>query len=343
MTRWTAGRATTPLYGGDGSDVYAFGRGSGHDYVVNLDNDAVGLQADTILLGAGIAPADVAVRVIGSATLQLVINDSSDTLTVNDYFAVDGTSKNLVENIQFADGTVWNVATLKAKVLLPTAGNDSISGYSSNDTLVGNEGSDQLSGYAGDDVLEGGIGADQLDGGEGNDLLKGGDHNDRLDGGWGTFGNDTLDGGAGDDALFGDRGSDVYLFGKGSGLDTINNGDNVAGGLGDSIVLGAGITPSDVTLTQDAWFNLVITLNETSERLTVMRYFESDGATGNTVGSLKFADGTNWNYAAVKSRLTPAPGISVAGTAAAENIVGGIGADTLSGAAGNDTLMGAGG
>jgi len=39
-------------------------------------------------------------------------------------------------------------------------------------------------------------------------------------------GKDRLDGGAGDDYLAGGDGADTYIFGKGSGHDTILNSDN---------------------------------------------------------------------------------------------------------------------
>lgn len=71
------------------------------------------------------------------------------------------------------------------------------------------DGADQLFGGNGTDQLFGGAGADLLDGGNGRDVLSGG------------LGNDRLIGGRGDDELHGGRGADAFVFGAGSGGDTI--------------------------------------------------------------------------------------------------------------------------
>lgn len=40
------------MSGGNGADTYLFGFGSGQDTINNGDVDAVGVNADTVLLGA---------------------------------------------------------------------------------------------------------------------------------------------------------------------------------------------------------------------------------------------------------------------------------------------------
>ncbi|WP_281286181.1 calcium-binding protein, partial [Methylibium rhizosphaerae] len=166
---------------------------------------------------------------------------TEDRLTINSYFVTDGTSQHAVETIRFADGSSWSIADVKARVIVPTGGDDTVTGYATNDALGGAEGNDTLNGMAGDDTIDGGDGRDTLNGGDGNDTLQGGVGADALNGG---NGNDTLEGGAGNDTLSGDAGADTYLFGLGSGQDTINNYDSDAPGTNaDTIVLGAGITP----------------------------------------------------------------------------------------------------
>jgi Ca2+-binding RTX toxin-like protein len=64
------------------------------------------------------------------------------------------------------------------------------------ETVVPTEGDDTLSGGTGNDILFGGGGNDSLSGGAGNDTLLGGDGNDTLIGGTGA---DVLDGGTGID------------------------------------------------------------------------------------------------------------------------------------------------
>jgi Ca2+-binding RTX toxin-like protein len=70
-------------------------------------------------------------------------------------------------------------------------GNDTITGTSQADHLVGEVGNDRLTGYDGADLLTGGAGNDRLSGGDGDD---------------------TLQGGAGRDVLTGDGGADVFAF-----------------------------------------------------------------------------------------------------------------------------------
>uniref|UniRef100_UPI00248270C9 calcium-binding protein n=1 Tax=Methylibium rhizosphaerae TaxID=2570323 RepID=UPI00248270C9 len=170
----------------------------------------LGTNADTIVLGAGITPADVTLT-RWYDDLVISINGTDDRLTVPGYFYNDGTSVYAVEAIRFADGTSWNYATTKSKVSTATTpAGATFNGTASADSVVGTQGNDTLRGDAG---------------------------------------NDTLDGGAGNDTLDGGTGNDTYLFGRGSGKDTINSYDTTAGKL-DVVQLGAGITAADVVLTR---------------------------------------------------------------------------------------------
>ena len=345
--RLDGGAGNDQLYGGNGADTYLFGRGSGSDTIYNQDHDAVGVQADTILLGAGIGTGDVALRRYDS-DLYLYINGTRDQLRVRHYFVSDGASSYAVENIKFADGTVWDVAMVKGKVTVGTSGNDYLYGYAGNDTLDGEGGNDYLYGYGGNDTLSGGSGVDGLFGGSGDDTLNGGTGNDTLFGGagndtlnggagydrlWGNNGADRLDGGAGNDQLYGGNGADTYLFGRGSGSDTIYNQDHDAVGVqADTILLGAGIGTGDVALRRyDS--DLYLYINGTRDQLRVRHYFVSDGASSYAVENIKFADGTVWDVAMVKGKVT-------VGTSGNDYLYGYAGNDTLDGEGGNDYLYG---
>ena len=345
------------LNGGTGADTYVFGKGSGQDTVYNYDGEAVGTNADTILLGTGIATTGVTL-IRSSDDLIISLNGSDDSLRVQSYFYTDGASSYVVENLKFADGTVWDVATIKTKVLTATVGNDTLTGYATNDIINAGDGNDTVYGQAGDDVLDGGTGVDNVQGGEGNDTVKGGTGNDTLYGGngndslqgnehndnlSGNEGNDTLDGGTGNDYLNGGTGADTYVFGKGSGQDTVYNYDGEAVGTNaDTILLGTGIATTGVTLIRSS-DDLIISLNGSDDSLRVQSYFYTDGASSYVVENLKFADGTVWNYATVKANLstaTPPASITVNGAAANEALTGGLGNDTVYGNDGNDTLDG---
>src|SRR5450830_1649362 len=328
--------------GGTGADVYLFGKGSGQDTVYNYDGDAVGTNADTILLGAGIVPAGVTLSRSGD-DLLLVLNGSDDSLRVQSWFNADGASAYAVDSIAFADGTVWNGATVKAKVLASTAANDTLTGYAGADSLDGGAGGDNLQAGDGNDTVRGGIGQDTVYGGAGNDNVQGNEGNDTV---YGDAGNDTVDGGSGNDYVSGGAGADVYVFGKGGGQDTVYNYDSDATGTNaDTILLGAGIVPAGVTLTRTG-DDLIVALNGSDDSLRVQSYFNSDGASKYVVEALKFADGTTWDYAAVKAKLvtvTPVASVTVNGTVASELLAGGAGNDTLNGQGGNDTLDGSSG
>jgi len=68
--------------------------------------------------------------------------------------------------------------------------------------------------------------------------------------------------------LLGGTGNDAYLFGLGSGQDTIAGEDSVSGAL-DAIVMAPGVAPADVALTRDGE-DLVLSINSASDT-TIIR------------------------------------------------------------------------
>ena len=108
-----------------------------------------------------------------------------------------------------------SAAALAALALAPFAAARVIVGTAGDDTLAGTERRDFVYGRAGADTIAGNGGSDLLFGQRGNDTVSGDDGRDLL---WGATGNDTLQGGAGPDflhagwgadALEGDAGNDV--------------------------------------------------------------------------------------------------------------------------------------
>jgi len=146
------------IEGGAGGDTYLFGRNSGNDTIVDRADKSIPNNLDTILLGAGITPADVTIKRPSfqqSSNLLLSIAGSNNVLIVENglYQGYDGSFSNAVEKIQFADGTSWDFETIKMKILQGTNGNDLLYGYlNSNDTLDGGEGDDRLEGATGSDT-----------------------------------------------------------------------------------------------------------------------------------------------------------------------------------------------
>lgn len=116
------------------------------------------------------------------------------------------------------------VPAASAKVIVGTAGDD---------TLVGTDRRDFIHGKAGNDTLAGNGGSDLLFGGRGHDTVSG---DDGRDFGWGGPGNDTLEGGAHGDVLYAGHGVDTLEGGGGN--DRAYAGEN--DGSPDVVDCGAG-------------------------------------------------------------------------------------------------------
>ncbi|WP_294245168.1 calcium-binding protein [Propionivibrio sp.] len=341
------GLGVDTLDGGLGNDTYLFNRGDGVDVIRHYDT-TVGKQ-DVIAFGAGIRPQDVVLERRQNGSYQGVNLafkvQADDNVSWDNWITLEnvfypGYNGGAIEQVRFADGTVWSWDEIKAKLIVATDGNDVILGYGGNDTLAGGSGADTLEGLDGDDTLDGGTGNDtllggtgddQLLGGEGNDslfgdlqyspiyntnlgaggndVLSGGAGDDTLDGGGG---NDTLDGGSGNDVLKGGSGNDIYLFGRQQGADRIIEGDGSTNGGTDEIVLAAGILPGAVALYRSsdrldpynlptAPDDLVLVLDGNGAELWIQDFFNS--AAEQRVESIRFADGTVWNAAEITSRI----------------------------------------
>lgn len=150
--RLIGGPGNDTLSGGAGNDVFEFGLGGGVDTVDALDH---GLgRLDVIELGAGITPASISLRRerVGSDDLVLQIN-ASESLRIKSFFALDeGLGATGVQQLRFADGSVWSTQELRVRALLGGAGPDQLLGYASDDLLVGRGGDDKLDGGTGSDV-----------------------------------------------------------------------------------------------------------------------------------------------------------------------------------------------
>jgi hypothetical protein len=88
------GAGNDTLNGGSGDDVYQFTTGAGRDVID--DSDGV----DTLAFGTGVQAANVAVTRDG-ASLVLTVN-AQDSVRIN-----NTTGNNAVDQVKFADGTVW--------------------------------------------------------------------------------------------------------------------------------------------------------------------------------------------------------------------------------------------
>jgi Ca2+-binding RTX toxin-like protein len=324
------------LDGGSGNDTYLFGIGSGQDRV--FEYDATPGNLDTIQLGNGIAPTDVTIS-RGISDLTIKINGTTDQLTLPYWFASDAGK---IEQVKFADSTLWDVAALLANLTdrAATDGNDYLTGDSGANTLSGLKGNDiYLVDHTGDTVKEKqNEGYDTVEAEityklaanienltlTGNAAINGSGNalNNRIKG---NSADNILNGGVGDDFLDGGSGNDTYMFGIGSGHDSVDDNDANPGNL-DTIQLGNGIAATDVTIRRDI-FNLTIKINETTDQLTLSDWFTSDA---DKIEQVKFADGTLWDVEALLANL-----VDLA-TDGDDYLAGDSGANTLRGLKGND-------
>lgn len=305
-----AGPGQDTLDGGRGNDVYVLGRNTGQATI--KDNDWAFPATDVIRVEAGIVPGEVrAIR--DGVDLVLRVIGTSTELRLHWWFNEGFGYEYQVQGVEFTDGTVWTIDTLRDLVTRGTTGSDSITGFGTPDLLRGLGGDDTLAGAGGDDRLEGGTG---------NDVL------------YGENGNDTLVGGPGDDTLDGGLDSDTYQFARGFGHDTIYDNDWWRPSA-DRIVFEAGVKPKDVIGVRDG-SDLVLRLSGGTDEVRLHGWFASGVDYAYQVGEVRFANGTVWD-------LTHLQQMVLQGTPGADTINGYDSPDTLNGFAGNDFLFAWGG
>ncbi len=211
---------------------------------------------------------------------------------------------------------------------------DSIDGGDGNDQIDGQGGDDSINGGDGGDLIAGGLGNDIVNGGTGDDALYGEEGNDTLLGG---AGDDSLNGGLGDDTLTGGQGNDTYIFNRGDGQDLIlENGNSDAI---DILQFGANIRPSNVTISRVGSNDLLFSINDSTDQITVQGYYTD---VANRIEQVRFSDGSLLTSADFND--LPINGTAgddtITGTHFAEHINGLAGNDVIDGADGDDTLDG---
>ncbi|NJK39212.1 MAG: tandem-95 repeat protein [Oscillatoriales cyanobacterium RM2_1_1] len=282
------------LNGGEADDNVRGGKDN--DLVLGeLGNDTLlGEEGDDTIFGGTFNEADAPVRDADGADL-IFGGGGNDRIDGNegDDQIIAGEGNDTAFGGQDND-FLWGEAG--DDFLLGDNGNDTLCGNAGNDTLRGdpiddgdspavgaNGQQDKLYGGEGDDLLFGDEGRDELCGNEDNDTLFGGKDDDIA---WGGEGNDSLLGDEGNDTLVGGEGADTLIGGEGADLFVFFSGDS--GNLirdfeleQDQIVLGDGLTFSQLTLTDDGRGNtnilvgdqLLVTLSEVAvDDLTADRF-----------------------------------------------------------------------
>ena len=290
------GTGNDALSGGDGDDIYRFALGDGQDTIVDAYSGGSAGGTDAIEFASGIAPGDVVVSQLANGT-DLVLTVGGNSITVQKTLSE---SDNRIEQVRFADGTIWTHAELVTRSTIATSGDDTFFGSYDADTLEGGAGNDTLRARTGNDVLIGGIGNDVLSGGGGND---------------------------------------TYRFALGDGQDIIVDTYSGGGSGGtDTVEFAAGIAPTDVVVSQFAngtdlglsvggnSITIQKTLNESDNRIEQVRF--ADGTIWTHAELV------------TKSTVPTSGNDTFYGSYDADSLTGGGGNDVLSGGSGNDILSG---
>ena len=127
-------------------------------------------------------------------------------------------------------------------------------------------------------------------------LLTGNAAANTLTGGAGA---DTLDGGLGTDLLVGGTAGDSYAFGRGHGVDTVQENDASAGVV-DRVLFGSGIASTDISFVR-ATNNLEARLNGSADKLVLKDWYLG---TAYQVEQFQFADGSTLSAAQAQGMAT---------------------------------------
>jgi Ca2+-binding RTX toxin-like protein len=326
------------LAGGAGNDLYLIGPGDDLDVIVEAPDGGI----DTIRASRNVQLPDHIERLELVEPLLFVVSNSNPlgSLVLSRHQPVDQHGHPLGPN---------GLGNAISNTLIGTGGGNRLDGGLGADTLIGGQGDDTyVVDHADDVVVEGlGEGHDTIHssvsttvsthvedlfllgtasitatGNARNNLLRGNDADN------------VLDGGAGADSLQGGGGADTYLFGRGSGQDSLD--DFSAHGEIDTIQFALDVAPSEVEVYRRD-DSLVLVISGTTDELTIQSFFDSPGFDQK---QLRFVDGTVWNDSELRGRAVQVGVGTIVGTTGSDTLTGGVGYDTLIGGTGDDVLSG---
>jgi Ca2+-binding RTX toxin-like protein len=275
------------LYGTNGPDLFdgkgggdvEIGRGGGDTFIFNAgygyleinEADYSSAPDNVLQLGAGINEASVTVKAAAYG-LSLVLTDG----IAGDQITIDGMLSNPltdgVQQVEFADGTVWTGQQLIQMETTGTPGNDTL---------------------------------------------------------YGTSGPNLFDGKGGNDLEIGRGGGDTFAFNAGYGQLEIQEYDP-SNAPDNTLLLGAGISESSISVTSGYWGDLVLTDGISGDQITLDGMLTSPLS---GVQQVQFADGTVWTAQQLYQMET-------IGTPGNDTLRGTPDANVFDGKGGNDLEVG---
>ena len=306
----SGGNGTDTIIGGKGNDIIDGGTDI-DTFIWNLGDNLDTISAtniDILQFGEGISKDDLTFRCEGNNLRIIVNNDETQGIILVNFFY---SNTNKLNDIRFADGSTFNLATSGLTLDQHFSSRDTISGTDYDDTI------NAQNAYS--VTINAGNGSDDITAGDGNDTINAGNGNNIIRGG---KGNDTLNAGSG---------NDTYFYNLGDGFDTISDTSG-----NDKIIFGTGILPEDLTFTQNG-YSLIITIKgDTSQGINILNYYN-----GNPLEELHFADGSVKLLPQMDITLQQGNGNeTISGTNSHETIYGNGGNDTINGDYGNDVIIG---
>ena len=143
-------------YDGKGGDDYAQGQGGGDTFIfdpgygqLTINEQDGGTVANRLAFGAGIDPSDVSISISGN---NLVLTDGTVGDQVNLENMASGSNYG-VQEVTFADGTVWTRSTIAQMLATGTSGNDTLSSIDPGQTYDGKGGNDYAQGKGAGDTF----------------------------------------------------------------------------------------------------------------------------------------------------------------------------------------------
>lgn len=178
------GLGNDTMRGRGGSDLYIWRPGNGHDTIA--DSTRREGDVDRVFL-EGLNPDDVTLTIpahFDDDDILITVNATRETLRLDEQELFPTSTARSIEELEFADGTIWDRATILANTTVAPAPGAVITGTDFSDLLEGSSANQTIIGGLGNDLLFGGNGSDDY-------VFNLGDGQDRIQD-LGTFDTDRL-------------------------------------------------------------------------------------------------------------------------------------------------------